>query len=100
MESSKSIHADVSSLEMHTMGTGDNQDKQTKSPNARDNVELTRTGKKPVLKVCSQYQSLASSLFHWLIFLEAQLQLHVHLEFQLHSPLYLGGSIHVCIMPT
>ena len=49
------------------MGSGDDQDKRTKPPNARDNVELTRTGKKPVLKVGSQYQLLASLLFHWLI---------------------------------
>lgn len=60
MESSKGIQADISSLEMHTIGTGDDHEKQPKSPNARDNVELTRTGKKPVLKVCGQYHLLAS----------------------------------------
>ena len=48
---SKEIVRAGAPLEMRTPHNNDAGDKHTKSRDARDKVELTRTGKKPVLKV-------------------------------------------------
>ena len=53
MAMSKGIVGAGVPLEMRTPGNNGAGDKQTKSHDVRDNVELTRTGKKPVLKVCA-----------------------------------------------
>ena len=50
---SKEIVGAGAPSEMRTPGNNDAGDKETKSHDARDKVELTRTGKKPVLKVCA-----------------------------------------------
>ena len=62
MAMSKGIVGAGAPLEMRTPGYNDAGDKQAKSHDARDKVELTRTGKKPVLKVCAVRQSLTSLL--------------------------------------
>ena len=68
MENSKRAEGGVSSsLEMHTMGSVGDQSERTSLHEARDNGELERTGKKPVLKVCDPYQLLTSLLLHLLI---------------------------------
>ena len=53
MAISKGIDGAGVSLEMRIPGNNGAGDKQTDSHDARDKVELTRTGKKPVLKVCA-----------------------------------------------
>ena len=72
-----------SSLEMHTMGSVGDQSERTSLHEARDNGELERTGKKPVLKVCDPYQLLTSLLLQFADSYEAQLWLHVHLKLEL-----------------
>ena len=63
MAMSKGIFGVGAPLEMRTPSNNGAGDEETKSHDARDKVELTRTGKKPVLKVCARLQLLTLFLF-------------------------------------
>lgn len=60
MADSKGVPGVIPSLEMRTLGSDSREDKPKRPYDAQDNVELTRTGKKPVLKVCSPCHLLTS----------------------------------------
>ena len=63
MAMSKGIFGAGEPLEMRIPGNNGAGDEEIKSLDARDKVELTRTGKKPVLKVCALQQLITVFLF-------------------------------------
>ena len=69
-----------------------------KSYTSRDNEDLTRTGKKPVLKVRDNSPDLlAPPESRQLTYSKAQLRIHVNLGFQLPCIEHLGRSFRVRI---
>ena len=78
--------------------TGDDEGEPPKSYNSQDNEILTRTGKKPVLKVRNTLQRLTLLLDSSAYNSQAQFRIHVYLRFQLSRFEHLARSFCVCAM--